>query len=360
MSLYARFLRPALFALDAERAHELVLTALAHPVVTRALSTRRRHSHDERLRQQLFGLSFDHPVGLAAGLDKQGTAAAAWAALGFAFAEIGTVTPRAQAGNPRPRLFRLRDDRAIINRFGFNSAGAEGVARNLADAAAAPIPVGINLGKNKDTPNEHATADYTAVVDVLHPFADYFVINVSSPNTTGLRDLQQSRALRTLVAEVVTHVRTVARTQIPVLVKVSPDMRDADLLDSATAAIEAGAAGIIATNTTIAREGLRANGSISRESGGLSGAPLRAVAARAFRVLFKQFGRQVPVVGVGGVFTAGDAYERIRAGASLVQLYTALVYEGPGVVPTIVRGLLDLLHHDGFGHISEAIGVDVR
>jgi dihydroorotate dehydrogenase len=370
VSLYARFLRPALFALDAERAHELVVTALSHPVATRALSIRRQRLHDARLQQRVFGLSFDHPVGLAAGLDKQGTAAAAWAGLGFAFAEIGTVTPRPQSGNPRPRLFRLRDDRAIINRFGFNSAGAEGVARNLAVSAAASakaagssdasIPVGINLGKNQDTPNERAAADYTALVDVLHPFADYFVINVSSPNTTGLRDLQQSRDLRALVTVVVDRVRRVAGTDTPVLVKVSPDMSDADLVESATAAVEAGAAGIIATNTTTARDGLRTNGSASREAGGLSGAPLRTAATRACRVLFKQFGRQVPVVGVGGIFTAGDAYERIRAGASLVQLYTALVYEGPGVVPKMVRGLLDLLQHDGFAHISEAIGVDVR
>jgi dihydroorotate dehydrogenase len=357
--LLCAFLRPALFALDAERAHELVLTTLAHPIASRTLSTRRR-PHTERLQQRVFGLSFDHPVGLAAGLDKQGTAAAAWAALGFAFAEIGTVTPRPQPGNPRPRLFRLRDDRAIINRFGFNSAGAEGVARNLSDGVATAIPVGINLGKNKETPNDRAAADYTALVDVLYPFADYFVINVSSPNTTGLRDLQQSRDLRALVGEVVAHVRAVASADIPVLVKVSPDMSDADLVDSATAAVDAGAAGIIATNTTVARDGLRANGSVSRETGGLSGAPLRAAATRACRVLFKQFGKALPIVGVGGIFTAGDAYERIRAGASLVQLYTALIYEGPGVVPTMVRGLLDLLQRDGFHHISEAIGVDVR
>ena len=372
MNLYARFLRPALFALDAERAHELVLTTLAHPVASRTLSTRRQQAHDPRLRQRVFGLSFNHPVGLAAGLDKQGTAAAAWAGLGFAFAEIGTVTPRPQPGNPRPRLFRLRDDRAIINRFGFNSAGAEDVARNLAvcavasakvddgDGTVASIPLGINLGKNKDTPNDRAAADYTALVDVLHPFADYFVINVSSPNTTGLRDLQQSRDLRELVTTVVAHVRRVALTEIPVLVKVSPDMSDADLVESATAAVEAGVAGIIATNTTIARDRLRANGSVSREAGGLSGAPLRAVATHACRVLFEQLGHRVPIIGVGGIFTAGDAYERIRAGASLVQLYTALVYEGPGVVPKMVRGLLDLLEHDGFAHISEAIGVDVR
>jgi dihydroorotate dehydrogenase len=360
VSLYARVMKPALFALDAERAHELILTTLSHPLVCQALAAQRHIPRDRQLQQQILGLSFDHPIGLAAGLDKQGTAAAAWAALGFSFAEIGTVTPRPQPGNPRPRLFRLRDDRAIINRFGFNSVGTEGVARNLVAGAPPGMRVGINLGKNKDTPNEHAASDYTSVVDVLHPFADYFAINVSSPNTSGLRDLQQGRALRTLVGEVVTRVGAVARKKIPVLVKLSPDMADADLVDSATAALEAGAAGIIATNTTVTRENLRTNGSLVQQTGGLSGAPLRAVSTRACRVLYKQFGRQVPIVGVGGIFTPGDAYERIRAGASLVQLYTALVYEGPGLVSRILRGLLDLSTRDGFSNIGEAVGVDVK
>ena len=359
MSFYARVVRPALFALDAEHAHELVIGLLSRPTIERTLHALSRTAHDERLHQNVFGVSFAHPFGLAAGLDKQGTAAAAWGALGFAFAEIGTVTPRPQPGNPRPRLFRLRDDRAVINRFGFNSVGAQGVAHNLAAGASPRIPIGINLGKNKETPNDHAAADYTSLVDALHSFADYFVINVSSPNTSVLRDLQQSRELRALVGDVVGRANAAAGKAIPVLVKVSPDMSDGDLLEAATAAVEAGAAGIIATNTTIRREGLRANGAVSREPGGLSGAPLRAISTRACRVLFKQFGRHVPIVGVGGILTPGDAYERIRAGASLVQLYTALVYEGPGIVPRMVRALTDLLAHDGFANISEAVGVDV-
>jgi len=360
VSFYARVVRPALFALDAERAHELILSTLAHPLARRTLAAHGHVPRDARLQQQILGLSFDHPVGLAAGLDKQGTAAAAWVALGFSFAEIGTVTPRPQPGNPRPRVFRLPDDRAIINRFGFNSVGADAVARNLAEGARSPIRIGINVGKNKDTPNERAVFDYTSVVDHLHPWADYFAINVSSPNTSGLRDLQQSRELRTLMAAVVARVGAVARTPIPVLVKLSPDMTDADLVDAAAAAVDAGAVGIIATNTTIARDRLRANGSLARQPGGLSGAPLRATSAHACRVLYRHFGRQVPIVGVGGIFTAGDAYERIRAGASLVQVYTALVYEGPGLVSRMVRGLVDLLTRDGFATIAEAVGVDVK
>jgi dihydroorotate dehydrogenase len=353
-------MRPALFALDAERAHELILTTLAHPLVSRTLAVQRHVRRDRQLQQHLLGLPFDHPIGLAAGLDKQGTATGAWAALGFSFAEIGTVTPQPQPGNPRPRLFRLRDDRAIINRFGFNSVGAEGVARNLAAGVPAGMRVGIKVGRYKDTPNDRAALDYMLTVDVLHPWADYFAINVSSPNTSGLRDLQQGRELKTLVGEVVARVGTVARKKIPVLVKLSPDTTDADLIDSAAAALEGGAAGIIATNTTITRDGLRTNGSPARQTGGLSGAPLRAVSTHACRVLYKQFGRQVPIIGVGGIFTAGDAYERIRAGASLVQLYTALVYEGPGLVSRIVRGLLDLSTRDGFTNIAEAVGVDVK
>jgi dihydroorotate dehydrogenase len=358
VSFYARLVRPALFALDAERAHDLILTSLTFPLVSRTLAA--HTPRDAHLHQHVFGLSFDHPIGLAAGLDKQGTATAAWAALGFSFAEIGTITPRPQPGNPRPRLFRLRDDRAIINRLGFNSVGVEGVARNLAAGTPPGMRVGINLGRNKDTPNERAASDYTSLVDALHPWADYFAINVSSPNTSGLRDLQQGQELRTLVAAVVTRVRAVARKQIPVLVKLSPDMSDADLVESATAAVEAGAVGIIATNTTIARTGLRTNGSVAQQAGGLSGAPLRAVSTHACRVLYRQFGGKVPIVGVGGIFTGGDAYERIRAGASLVQLYTGLIYEGPGVVSRIVRSLIDLSTRDGFTNITEAVGVDVR
>jgi dihydroorotate dehydrogenase len=361
LTVYTSLVRPALFALDAERAHELTIAALGRPWAVNALRWLPRAPADGRLAQQVFGLSFDNPVGLAAGLDKQGTAAPAWAALGFGFVEIGTVTPRPQPGNPRPRLFRLPRDRAIINRFGFNSIGASGVAQNLAAALPIAPRVGINLGRNTLTPNEQAADDYVRTVEVLHPYADFFVVNVSSPNTSGLRDLQESRALRALVEQVVTRAREITtRKTIPVLVKVSPDMTAADLLGSVDAALEGGAAGIIATNTTVSRNGLRAPASVAGETGGLSGAPLKTMATDACRTLFAHVGRRVPIVGVGGIFTAGDAYERMRAGASLVQLYTGLIYEGPGIVARIVRGLGERLARDGVSSISEVIGVDVR
>jgi dihydroorotate dehydrogenase len=361
LSLYTSLLRPALFTLDAERAHDVMLRTIARPAVSRALRVLvPQPPRDARLHQRVLGLSFDHPLGLAAGLDKQGTALAAWAAVGFAFAEIGTVTPRPQPGNPRPRLFRLPSDSAVINRFGFNSAGAEDVARNLAALTPAALRIGVNLGKNKETPNERAADDYARAVDALHPFAQYFVVNVSSPNTKGLRDLQESRALRALLDQVVQRVRAVTARPIPVLVKVSPDMAAADLLAAVDAALEGGAAGVVATNTTTARSGLVTNGPVVSETGGLSGAPLRKVANDACALLFKHLGRRVPLIGVGGISSADDAYARIRAGASLVQIYTALIYEGPALVANIVRGVRDRLARDGLSNVQEAIGIDVH
>jgi dihydroorotate dehydrogenase len=360
VGFYSRALRPALFLLDAERAHDVTMAALRQPLVIRALQARPLPADEPRLRQHVLGLEFGHPIGLAAGLDKQGTAGAAWRALGFAFAEIGTVTPAPQPGNPRPRLFRLQSDFAIINRFGFNSAGARGVAGNLARTGAAGLRLGINVGKNKDTPNERAGEDCVRAIEALHPFADYFVVNVSSPNTERLRDLQESRALRALLEQVTARVREIAAPRgIPVLVKISPDTAPGDLLRSVDAALEGGAAGVIATNTTVARPSLRTAGARAAEAGGLSGAPLRPMANTICRQLFAHLGRRVPIVGVGGVFSAEDAYERIRSGATLVQLYTALIYGGPGVVRRIVQGLGERLARDGFSSVGEAIGVDV-
>jgi dihydroorotate dehydrogenase len=361
MSFYSWALRPALFALDAERAHDLTLAAIRQPLVVRALQMTATVPRPQTLRQHVFGLPFENPMGLAAGLDKQGTAMPAWAALGLGFAEIGTVTPRPQPGNPRPRLFRLRDDRAIVNRFGFNSVGAHGVARNLAATMPAAIPIGINVGRNKHTPNEAAADDYMRTIEVLHPFADYFVINVSSPNTSGLRELQERRTLRVLVEQVVAHARVVTtRKVVPVLVKVSPDMTPGDLLHAVDAAVEGGASGIVATNTTLARDGLRSNPALAAETGGLSGAPLREAANDACRRLFAHLGRRIPIIGVGGLFTADDVYQRMRAGASLVQIYTGLIYEGPAIIPLLVAGLAERLARDGFTSISEAVGTDVH
>jgi dihydroorotate dehydrogenase len=359
--VYTRVLRPALFALDAERAHDLTMATLRQPLVIHALRQMWRVPGDARLRQETLGLEFDHPLGLAAGLDKQGTALPAWSALGFAFVEIGTVTPQAQPGNPRPRLFRLRRDLAVINRFGFNSLGAQAVARNLDTGKPPGMILGVNIGKNKATPIECAADDYARAIDALAPFADYFVVNVSSPNTERLRDLQESRALRALIETVTARVRTVAGpAAVPVLVKLSPDTPQVDLLRSVDAALEGGAAGLVVTNTTTSRAGLRTAGPATAEGGGLSGAPLRSTANGICRLLFAHVRRRVPIIGVGGVFNADHAYERIRSGASLVQLYTALIYEGPGVVSDILRGLGSRLARDGFSSIGEAIGADVR
>ena len=360
MSFYTRALRPALFSLDAERAHDLTMAALRQRLVVRALESGPGTHPDPRLHQHILGLDLGHPIGLAAGLDKQGTATPAWAALGFAFAEIGTVTPAPQPGNPRPRLFRLPGDLAIINRFGFNSAGARGVAENLGGGTPPGLRLGINVGKNRDTPNERAAEDCIRAIEALHTFADYFVVNVSSPNTERLRDLQESHALRALLEQVTTRVREItAPRAIPVLVKISPDASPDDLLRSVDAAVEGGAAGVIATNTTVARSSLRGSAG-SSEAGGLSGAPLRQAANTICRLLFAHFKHRVPIVGVGGVFTADDAYERIRSGATLIQLYTALIYEGPGVVRAIVHGLGERLARDGFSSVREATGIDAH
>lgn len=364
MSFYTRALRPALFALDAERAHDLTMAALRRPFIVNALrpGDDADAALDHHLSQSVYGLTFRNPIGLAAGLDKQGTALAAWSALGFGFAEIGTVTPQPQPGNPRPRLFRLPHDRAIINRFGFNSVGAAGVARNLAKSAAhkGAVRVGVNIGKNKDTPNERAADDYVQTIDELHPYADYFAINVSSPNTAGLRDLQDSRTLRTLVEHVVRRVAAhSAARAIPVLVKISPDTAENDLLRSVDAAVEGGATGVIATNTTISRPPLKSHAAAA-EAGGLSGLPLKVSANAICRLLFRHLGQRVPIVGVGGLFTADDAYERIRSGAALVQIYTGLIYEGPGMIQRMVRGLVSRLASDGFSRIEEVIGIDAR
>jgi dihydroorotate dehydrogenase len=361
VGLYTRAFRPALFSLDAERAHDLTISALRQPLVLAALRLRPPLAADTRLSCSALGRAFAHPLGLAAGLDKQGTAVPAWEALGFAFAEIGTVTPRPQPGNPRPRLFRLPDDRAIINRFGFNSLGADAVAANLRAARPARLVLGVNIGKNKETPNERAAEDCVRAIDTLHPLADYFVLNVSSPNTERLRELQESRALRSLVEQLAARLRQVNPAgPLPLLVKVSPDSEPDDLLRSVDAACEGGAAGVIATNTTVRRDGIPAGARFASEAGGLSGAPLRTAANRVCRLLFRHLGARVPIVGVGGIFSAEDAYERIRSGAALIQIYTAMIYGGPGVVRQIVAGLGERLARDGFSTLREAVGVDVE
>jgi dihydroorotate dehydrogenase len=350
--LYEQIVRRVLFSMDPEDAHLRTMRMLAATAPALSVLSPLFSIDDARLRSTAFGLPFLNPVGLAAGLDKHAEAVTAWPRFGAGFVEVGTVTPRPQEGNPRPRLFRLIEDSALVNRMGFNSAGADAVAQHLKAAGSTVAPVGINVGKNRDTPNESADDDYRRAIAVLKPYADYFVVNVSSPNTAGLRDLQRPATLHQLVDAAVR-----AAVGTPVLVKLSPDLADAEMNESVDAIVAAGAAGIVATNTTTSRDGLRS--ARAAESGGLSGAPLRRRATEVCRRIYRRTAGQVPIIGVGGIGSAEDAYERVRAGATLVQVYTSLIYEGPGLFRRINRGLLRLLERDRVERIADAVGLDV-
>lgn len=353
-------LRPALFQLDPERAHDLAIMALEQSGrcgISRDLLKTQYQLEDPRLSQQLWGLTFANPVGIAAGFDKNARAVAALAALGFGFVEIGTVTPQAQAGNPKPRLFRLPADAAIINRLGFPNEGAQVIAARLARLGPQPVPLGINLGKNKDTALAQAADDYVLALEALFPYGDYAVINVSSPNTPGLRHLQGAEQLAELVAAVQAANQRLAtqhqRKALPLLVKLAPDLSEADLQALAQLALQLRLDGLIAGNTTLSREGLQQS---SDQAGGLSGQPLRQRSTEVIRILRQAAGAALPIIGVGGVSSGQDAYDKIRAGASLVQLYTSFVYQGPGIARRINTELLALLDAEGYPHISAAIG----
>lgn len=325
MDPYRTLIRPHFFRMDAEVAHEVVMARLAGWRWGGALAEAFLAPPDERLTVRLGPLVFRNPIGLAAGLDKHGEAGHVWPWLGFGAFEIGTITPRPQPGNPRPRLFRLPGDAALINRFGFNSPGVEAVVRTLERTAAdhrPDVPRGLNVGKNKDTPAEDAAADHRACIERLRPFADYFVVNVSSPNTPGLRALQQPAFIRALVADAVD-----AAAGRPVFVKLAPDwVSDAALEETAAALVEGGVFGLVATNTTLSREGL---GAPCDEAGGLSGRPLKPLALAVLRRLRACVGPALPIIGVGGIESGDDVYERLCAGADVVQIYTAFVYGGP-------------------------------
>lgn len=361
--------------MDPERAHEVTTAALRRllaPAPLRAALAGALRLDHPALATRVWGIDFPNPVGLAAGFDKAGTLFNPLAALGFGFIEIGTVTAQPQPGNARPRLFRLPADGALLNRMGFNNPGAEAVAARLATTEAEPV-LGINIGKSKVAPLDRATEDYLRSVDLLAAFARYLVVNVSSPNTPGLRALQDAEPLRELVGAVVGRVREVRGTgdsmagsggsgspsgSCPVLVKLAPDLTDAQIEQAVEIALEQGAAGIVATNTTVSRAGLRTAPERVEGLGlgGISGAPLRARALEVVARIHARTEGAVPIVGVGGIASATDAWERIRAGASLVQLYTAFIYEGPGLVRRINRGLLDLVHREGFRSVTEAVG----
>ena len=342
---------PLLDRIDPERAHRLAIAALKSGLIAGD-----RRADAPSLAQTLFGRNFPNPIGLAAGFDKDGEVYAQALGLGFGFVELGSVTPRPQDGNPRPRLFRLTADRAVINRMGFNNRGIAAMAERLKGRDATRGIVGINLGKNKDQTD--AAADYAAGTRLLGPLADYLVINVSSPNTPGLRALQSRDALVALIAAVLA-ARAALPRHPPLLLKIAPDLIDADRQDIAEVALDSGLDGLIVSNTTIARpSGLDPR--FAGEAGGLSGRPLREPSTEVLRDLYRRTGGKLPIIGVGGVASAADAYAKIRAGASLVQIYSALVFEGPGLVRRIKDGLAALLAGDGFAHIAEAIGADQR
>jgi dihydroorotate dehydrogenase len=340
--------KPLLFQCDAETAHRMTLSLLATwPLIAAP-------ADPPELRVKLWDLEFSNPVGLAAGMDKDAVALGAWQGLGFGFAELGTVTPRAQPGNPRPRVFRLPADRALINRLGFPSDGMDVVARRIARIRerAIALRLGINLGPNKETAVERAAEDYAALVTRMGPLADFIVVNVSSPNTPGLRNWQSPERMREIFAALAQAIKSAPRRP-PILLKVAPDLELGDLHRICDTALELALDGIVATNTTLAREAL---GITSPHAGGLSGAPLRGRAREVIRELYRHSGGRLKIIGVGGVSSADDAWEHIRAGASLVELYTGLIYLGPGVATEIKNGLAALLRREGFRSISEAIG----
>jgi dihydroorotate dehydrogenase len=349
-------LRWLLFRLDPERAHRLAHLALHR--VSPDEARRRRPVPPPSLAVRAFGLDFDGPIGLAAGFDKGDVSVPGLFALGFSHVEIGTITPRPQEGNDRPRLFRLPEHRALVNRMGFNNEGAEACARRLAalPAAARLGPVGINVGKNKTTPNEEAVSDYLACIDLLHAHADYLVVNISSPNTPGLRALQEKDQLDRLLRACAARLAERAPGK-PLLVKLAPDLAPEALDEAVDVAIAAGVASIIATNTTLSRAGVEGHPRAG-EQGGLSGAPLEALATSVVRRCYARAAGRIPIVGAGGVMDAEGAYAKIRAGATLVQVYTGLVYGGPGFVKRLNEGLAALLVRDGYTRVQDAIGAD--
>jgi len=344
-------LKPWLFKLQPETAHHLVAALLRAANVCPSAFNGWLKTHfvaDPVLSQELFGCTFPNPVGLGAGFDKNATMVRGIQALGFGYTEIGTVTPKPQPGNPKPRMFRHVEEETIQNAMGFNNDGMYKVQQRLQAIYPYSTPIGVNIGKNKTTEERDAIRDYTQLIRGLHTLGDYLVINISSPNTPGLRDLQNEAFITELFAE------AKAITEKPILLKIAPDMTEEQAVALASLAVEKGADGIIATNTTVDYSLVRA----PKEIGGLSGKALKAKSFAIFEAVAKELFGKTTLISVGGIDSAEEAYRRIRAGASLVQIYSALIFKGPDLIGDINRGLVELLARDGFGSITEAIGAD--
>jgi dihydroorotate dehydrogenase len=335
-----KILKRFLFMLDPEKAHHLTFSLLRLPGISSITSGMYAVSHPS-LKRKVFGLEFPNPVGLAAGLDKDAIAFNELGKLGFGFIEIGTVTPKPQPGNDKPRLFRLKKDEALINRMGFNNHGAAAAAKRLKTRSDKKLIIGGNIGKNKITPNEKAVDDYIACFNELFDVVDYFVVNVSSPNTPNLRDLQEKGPLTDLLRQLQT-LNKVRPNPKPILLKIAPDLSDSQLNDIIDIVKETSIAGVIATNTTISREGLQCpKGELeSIGAGGLSGKPLTKRSTEVIRYLKTRSSNAFPVIGVGGIHSAADAIEKLEAGADLIQLYTGFIYEGPGLIKEINKKLI--------------------
>ncbi len=332
--LYRRLARPLLFSLPPEWVHHVSLSALTRTPLGSLLEPLARHDFPS-LEKKVFGLTFPNPIGLAAGFDKNAEGVTVWPQLGFGFMELGTITPRPQPGNPRPRVFRLPAEQGLINRLGFPNVGAEEVARRLEKIKTAGrwprTPVGLNLGKNKETPLDEAGRDYLTCFRRTRDLADYFVVNVSSPNTPGLRELQQGAFLDLILGPL---READPGAKVPLLIKIAPDLTEVQIADVANAVEKYRLAGIVATNTTLEKKGLSV-----QEEGGVSGRPLTARSTEIIRTVHRLTGGRVPIIGVGGIFDAADAREKLEAGASLLQIYTGFVYEGPLIVRKICEGL---------------------
>ncbi|MCA2242966.1 MULTISPECIES: quinone-dependent dihydroorotate dehydrogenase [Mycobacterium] len=349
-------LRGLFFVIPPERIHTLVFALLRG--VTAVAWTRRALRRllaptDPALASTVFGVRFPGPLGLAAGFDKDGLGVLTWGALGFGHAEVGTVTAHPQPGNPAPRMFRLPADRALLNRMGFNNLGAGALAMRLARQRP-EVPIGVNIGKTKATPADRAVDDYRASARLVGPLASYLVVNVSSPNTPGLRDLQAVESLRPILSAVL------AETTTPVLVKIAPDLSDSDVDEIADLAVELGLAGIVATNTTVSRDGLKTPGVEALGAGGISGPPVARRAVEVLRRLYRRVGDRLVLIGVGGIENADDAWERITAGASLLQGYTGFIYGGGLWAKQIHDGIARRLHDGGFASLADAVGSAAR